>query len=81
MVKPRLVNRTGRFADSVKLEGLANRDGEITAFLSYMKYPYATFEPGNRQGSESRSPAKLIDVSVREIAKTMVTNRLKTVIV
>lgn len=81
MVKPRLVNRTGRFADSVKLEGLANRDGEITAFLSYMKYPYATFEPGNRQGSESRSPTKLIDVSVREIAKTMVTNRLKTVIV
>lgn len=81
MVKPALVYRTGRFADSVKLQGVENRQGTLTAFLSYMKYPYATFEPGNMQGSKARSPSALIDRSVREIAKTIVTARMKTVIV
>lgn len=81
MVAPRLVNRTGRFASSVKLESVENRQGTLTAFLSYMKYPYATFEPGNKQGSASRSPSSLIDKSVRDIAKSIVTARMKTVIV
>lgn len=81
MHKPALVYRTGRFADSVKLQNVENRQGTLTAFLTYMKYPYATFEPGNRQGSKARSPSALIDRSVREIAKTIVTARMKTVIV
>ena len=81
MRAPALVNRTGRFANSVKLESVDNRQGTLTAFLSYMKYPYATFEPGNRQGSKARSPTALIDRSVREIAKSIVTTRMKTVIV
>ncbi len=73
--------RTGRFAESAKVERLSqSREGMITAFYSYMKYPYQTFEPGFRQGSpKSRDPKLLISKSVREIAATMVGNRLRAV--
>lgn len=75
--------RTGRFANSVKVERLSeSRAGMITAFLSYMKYPYATFSKGGRQQyPRSRDPKTLISKSVREIAATLVTNRLRTLIV
>lgn len=83
MTPPALVNRTGRFAESVELKSVQRdqRSGAITAFLTYMKYPYATFEPGGRQGSSQRSPTKLIDRSVREIAKDLVTERMRVVVV
>ena len=80
MHKPALVYRTGRLANSVKLDRVENREGVLTAFLSYMKYPYATFEPGNKQGSKAKDPRRLIDTSVREIAKSLVTTRMKTII-
>lgn len=82
MKEPALVNRTGRFAESVELQNLQynSRENAIIAFLTYMKYPYATFEPGNRQGSADRSPSLLIDKSVREIATKLTTARLKTII-
>lgn len=73
--------RTGRFAESAKVERLSqSREGMITAFYSYMKYPYQTFEPGFRQGSpKSRDPKLLISKSVREIAAIMVGNRLRAI--
>lgn len=82
MQRPNLRNQTGRFAESVKLDRLQReRDGAITAFLSYMKYPYATFEKGGRQGFRGYYPSRLLDQSAREIATKLVTARLKTVIV
>ena len=82
MVSPALNFQTGRFAGSVELQSLsADRTGALTAFLTYMKYPYGTFEPGGRQGSIDRSPRLLIDRSVREIATKLVTARMKTVII
>lgn len=82
MTEPALVNRTGRFAESVKLNYVStDRSGNLNAFLSYMKYPYGTFEPGGAQGSIDRSPRLLIDRSVREIAVGLTTTRLKTIIV
>jgi outer membrane protein assembly factor BamE (lipoprotein component of BamABCDE complex) len=73
--------RTGRFAQSVKLEKLSeSREGMITAFYSYMKNPYATFSSGGRQEyPKSRDPKLLISKSIREIAQTLVSNRLRAV--
>jgi hypothetical protein len=54
----------------------------ITAFYSYMKNPYQTFEPGYRQGSpKSRDPKLLISSSIRDIAATKVANRLRAVVI
>ena len=71
--------RTGRFANSVKVDRLTqSKTGMITAFYTYMKYPYQTFEPGFRQGSPaSRNPKLLISKSIHEVAATQVANRLR----
>lgn len=75
--------RSGRFADSVRVTKLARtKDDEVTAFYTYMKYPYQTFEPGFKQGQiASRDPKLLISKSIRDIARDIVTARLKAVLV
>jgi hypothetical protein len=75
--------RTGRFAGSAKVENISeSRQGMLTAFYSYMKYPYQTFEPGFRQGTpESRNPKLLISKSIREIAAAQVTRQLRAVVI
>ena len=75
--------RTGRFAESVKVERLSqSREGMITAFYSYMKNPYATFSQGGRQEfPKTRDPKLLIAKSIREIGATMVANRMRAVLV
>lgn len=78
-----LNNRTGRFAESANVNYLTqDRSGVITAFYTYMKSPYQTFEPGYEQGSpKSRDPKTLITKSIREIAISLATIRLRTVLV
>lgn len=73
--------RTGRFASSVKVERISeSRQGMLTAFYSYMKYPYATFSKGGRQQfPASRDPKLLISKSIREIASSIVSNQLRAV--
>jgi hypothetical protein len=73
--------RTGRFAASAAVERLSeSRQGMLTAFYSYMKNPYATFEPGGKQGSpKSRDPKLLLSSSIREIAATKVSNQLRAI--
>lgn len=75
--------RTGRFAASVKLDHLTiSREGMISAFYTYMKNPYQTFDPGFAQGSPAtRSPKLLISRSIKEIAATKVHNRMRTILV
>lgn len=75
--------RTGRFAESVKVERLSeSRQGMITAFYNYMKNPYATFSQGGRQEfPKTRDPKLLIARSIREIAQQQVSNRLRAVVV
>jgi hypothetical protein len=75
--------RTGRFAESVKVERLSeSRAGMITAFYTYMRNPYATFSDGGRQEyPRSRDPKLLISKTIREIAETKVQNRLRAVLV
>lgn len=74
--------RTGRFAASAKVERMSqSRDGMITAYYSYMKNPYQTFEPGFSQGSiKTRDPKLLIAGSIREIAASKVGNRMRAVL-
>ncbi len=73
--------RTGRFAESVRIERLSeSREGMITAFYTYMKNPYATFSTGGRQQlPRSRDPKLLISKSIREIVQQQVANRLRAV--
>jgi hypothetical protein len=75
--------RTGRFAESVKVERLSeSRAGMITAFYTYMRNPYATFsEGGKQQLPRSRDPKLLISKSIRQIAEAKVQNRLRAVLV
>jgi len=76
--------RTGRFAGSAKVSRLSeSRQGMITAFYSYMKYPYATFSsgppPGIQRFPKTREPKLLISTSIRQIAQQTVGNRLRAV--
>lgn len=80
----RILNyRTGRFAASTKVEKLTqSKEGLITAFYTYMKYPYATFSAGGaQQFPTTRDPKLLISKSIREIAATLVTNRMRSVLI
>ena len=73
--------RTGRFAASASVQSMSqSRQGMITAFYSYMKNPYQTFEPGYAQGNpKSRDPKLLIAKSIREIVALRVGNSLRAV--
>lgn len=72
--------RTGRFAESAKVTQVSAREGQVEAFYTYMKNPYATFEPGGRQGHpESRDPRKLIERSIRQIAAEIMQSRLRAI--
>lgn len=75
--------RSGRFANSVEVKKLTmSKDGAVNAFYTYMKYPYQTFEPGFRQGApSSRDPKLLIGKSIRDVAREIVTNRMKAILV
>jgi len=61
--------RTGRFAESVEVKKLTqSREGMITAFYTYMKYPYETFSKGwAQQVPRSRDPKLLIAKSIRQV--------------
>ncbi len=75
--------RSGRFAESVKVENLSqSREGMITAFYSYMRNPYGTFSQGGRQESpKTRDPKLLISQSIRQIGAAVVANRMRAVLV
>ena len=75
--------RSGRFAESVKVERLSeSRAGMITAFYSYMRNPYATFSEGGRQQyPRSRDPKLLISKTIREIAAEQAYARMRAVLV
>ena len=79
MVEPRLVNRTGRFADSVKVTDVSTTaQGFPSIGYTYQREIYETFEVGNRQGSANRDPRRLIDISMREIAAQFAIGRFYT---
>lgn len=75
--------RTGRLAESAKVERLSQgRSGMITAYYTYMKYPYATFsEGGVQQYPKTRDPKLLITKSIKELMSAKVAARMRAVLV
>lgn len=74
--------RTGRFARSARVTGLlTDRKGAVQAFYEYMENPYATFaEGGAQQYPRSRDPTKLIEKSIRDVARGLMGNRMRAVL-
>jgi hypothetical protein len=79
---PRLENRTGRFADSVRVTDISlTRKGFPSIGYTYQKQPYQVFEQGAGRApwaNERRDPRSLIDVTVREIASEILVGRFFT---
>jgi len=69
MTQPALQFRTGRFANSARVENVnMGPRGGVGIDYTYMRNPYETFEPGNKQGSTHRDPRRIIGASIRELA-------------
>jgi hypothetical protein len=75
--------RSGRFANTVSINRLTqSKEGMISVFYDYMKYPYATFSEGGEQDKpKSRDPKTLISRSIREIGASVVANRMRAIVV
>lgn len=79
MGEPRLTNRTGRFASSVRATDVTRTArGMPSVGYTYQRNPYETFEVGGKRGSPEYDPRKLIDLSIRQIAATVAKGRFYT---
>ena len=81
MREPGLVNRTGRFADSVKVTDITQTpQGFPSIGYTYQRDPYEVFEEGSgsKWANGYRDPRTLIDKSIREIATQFALGRFYT---
>lgn len=81
MQEPSLVNRSGRFAQSVKVtEVTQTAKGYPSIGYTYRKNPYQVFENGSsgNWANGQRDPRDLIDKSIREIAAQFAIGRFYT---
>ena len=82
MVAPGLVNRTGRFSESVKVTDIQQTPkGYPSVGYTYQKNPYEVFEMGSgdaRWATPERDPRTLIDRSIREVATQFAMGRFYT---
>ena len=80
MTSPALQYRTGRFANSARVENVnIGPRGGLHVDYTYMKAPYETFEPGGKQGSTQRDPRKIIGASIRELAMGIIGRQPTTI--
>ena len=81
MGSPMLENRTGRFANSVRVTGVqSTATGLPSIGYTYQKDPYQVFESssGTRFSDSDRDPRKIINQSIREIAAQFAIGRFYT---
>jgi len=81
MQSPALVNRSGRFAESVKVTEIAQTPkGFPSIGYTYQRNPYQVFEEGSKGNwsNGDRDPRDLIDKSIREIATQFAIGRFYT---
>lgn len=81
MKEPALVNRTGRFAESVRLTEVIQTPRGYPSFgYTYQRDPYQVFEEGSsgNWSNGDRDPRELIDKSIREIAAQFAIGRFYT---
>lgn len=79
MVKPALVNRTGKFAESVKVVNIRrSAQGYLTIEYDYDRAPYDVFDPvlgAKPWATPARDPKKIIDRAIRVAARGIITER------
>ena len=69
MGRPALINRTGRFSNSVELKSLRATKAGISGEYTYLLSPYETFEnTGERRWRTGYNPKPLIAKSIRNLA-------------
>ena len=69
MGRPALINRTGRFSNSVELLNLRETAKGISGDYTYQLSPYQTFEnTGQRRWPLGYNPKPLITKSIRNLA-------------
>lgn len=82
MREPGLVNRTGTFADSVRMSDVMTTPQGFPSFgYTYQKDPYQVFEQGSgdpRWSTQQRDPRTIINKSIREIAAQYAVGRFFT---
>jgi hypothetical protein len=80
MTYPRLVNRTGRFSESVQVVSAdTTPKGGTSIAYTYQKDPYQLFERGrSRLATPDREPRDIIDASIRSLAQEMMLGRFYT---
>lgn len=82
MREPALVNRSGRFAESVKVTDVTQtRQGFPSLGYQYATRPYQVFEMGRGSppwATPDRDPRRLIEGSIREVAATLAMGRFYT---
>ena len=77
MGRPALINRTGRFSNSVRLENLRETAKGASGNYSYQLRPYETFENmGVRRWPAGYNPKPLIAKSIRNLAVQYTEQRL-----
>jgi hypothetical protein len=74
MTSPALNYRTGRFANSVRVDNITQgpRGGNTMIEATYMTNPYDTFAPGGQKYTPQRDPERLIKRSIRQVASGMI---------
>jgi len=69
MGRPALINRTGRFSDSVEITSIRQTKNTLTADYTYQLRPYETFEnTGQIEWPAGYNPKPLIAKSIRNLA-------------
>lgn len=81
---PSLINRTGSFAESVKVTTIKEiGDCEFDVNYVYQVRPYSVFDPSvsnyHRLSSEARNPNRIIQESIREVVKKLIGEKFKIV--
>ena len=77
MGRPALINRTGRFSNSVKLLSLTEGRNSIMAKYTYLLSPYQTFEnTGKKRWPLAYNPKPLIAKSIRNLAQGRIEQKI-----
>ena len=80
MGRPALINRTGQFSNSVKLENLRPTPAGLSANYTYQLSPYETFEnTGSKRWPTGYNPKPLIAKSIRELALQYTEQKLASI--
>lgn len=82
MVAPALVNRTGTFANSVKIANIVRSpQGFLTLQYDYQRNPYNVFDPvlgATPWANSNRDPKQIINAAIRDVAAGLIRERFYT---